>query len=102
MCGVGTDHLAPGSARDLDDIRRAYEEQCAVVEAEGGQVVLMASRELARVAGGPDDYGEVYGRVLDHLERPALIHWLGGMFDRALAGYWAAPIRTGRWSPVCA
>jgi len=88
VCGVGTDHLAPGSARDLGDIRRAYEEQCAVVEAEGGQVVLMASRELARIAAGPDDYGEVYRHVLGQLERPALIHWLGGMFDPALAGYW--------------
>jgi hypothetical protein len=90
VCGVGTDHLAPGSARDLGAIRRAYEEQCAVVEAEGGRVVLMASRELARIAAGPDDYGEVYGAVLAQLERPAIIHWLGGMFDPALAGYWGS------------
>ena len=79
VCGVGTDHLAPGSARDLGAIRRAYDEQCAVVEAEGGRVVLMASRELARIAAGPDDYGEVYGAVLAQLDRPAIIHWLGGM-----------------------
>jgi Protein of unknown function (DUF993) len=90
VCGAGTDHLAPGSARDLDDIRRAYEEQCAAVEADGGRVVLMASRELARIASGPDDYGEVYGAVLGQLERPAIIHWLGGMFDPALAGYWGS------------
>jgi hypothetical protein len=66
----------------------AYEEQCEAVEAAGGEVVLMASRELARLARGPDDYAAVYGRVLGQLRRPALIHWLGPMFDPALAGYW--------------
>ena len=86
--GVGTDHLAPGAARGLDDVVAAYELQCEAVEAAGGDVVLMASRELARIAAGPDDYARVYGRVLSGLRRPALIHWLGPMFDPALAGYW--------------
>jgi hypothetical protein len=88
VCGAQTDQLAPGSARTLRDIEVAYEEQCGFVEGEGGQVVIMASRELARIARGPDDYGRVYGRVLSQLERPALIHWLGDVFDPALAGYW--------------
>jgi Protein of unknown function (DUF993) len=88
VCGAGTDHLAPGAARGLDDVVAAYELQCGAVEAAGGEVVLMASRELARLARGPDDYAAVYGRVLPQLRRPALIHWLGPMFDPALAGYW--------------
>jgi len=88
VAGAGTDHLARGGARGLDDVVAAYEEQCGVVEAAGGDVVLMASRELARLAGCPDDYARVYGRVLTQLRRPALIHWLGPMFDPALAGYW--------------
>jgi hypothetical protein len=88
VCGAGTDQLLPGSARDLADIERAYEEQCELVESNGGRVVLMASRELARLAAGPDDYARVYSRVLGGLSRPALIHWLGDMFDPALAGYW--------------
>jgi Protein of unknown function (DUF993) len=88
VCGASTDQLVPGSARSLDDVERAYEEQCELVEAEGGRVVVMASRELARIAAGPDDYARVYGRVLRGLSRPALIHWLGDMFDPALAGYW--------------
>jgi Protein of unknown function (DUF993) len=90
VSGAGTDHLVPGSAKTIADISRAYEEECAVVEAEGGQVVLMASRELARIAGGPEDYERVYGRVLANLRRPAIIHWLGDMFDPALAGYWGS------------
>jgi len=88
VCGAQTDHLAPGSARDLRDIEAAYEEQCEYVEKVGGQVVVMASRELARIAQGPDDYAHVYGRVLAQLKQPALIHWLGEAFDPALRGYW--------------
>jgi hypothetical protein len=48
----------------------------------------MASRELTRIARGPDDYARVYGHVLSQLRQPALIHWLGDVFDPALAGYW--------------
>ena len=88
VCGAQTDQLVPGSARSLRDIEAAYEEQCGFVEEQGGQVVIMASRELARIARGPEDYASVYDRVLSQLEHPALIHWLGEVFDPALAGYW--------------
>jgi uncharacterized protein DUF993 len=88
VCGAQTDHLTPGSARELRDVEAAYEEQCGFVEAHGGQVVMMASRDLARIARGPEDYARVYERVLSQLERPALIHWLGEAFDPELAGYW--------------
>jgi hypothetical protein len=88
VCGAQTDQLVPGSARSLRDIEAAYEEQCAFVEEQGGQVVIMASRELARIARRPEDYASVYDRVLSQLRHPALIHWLGEVFDPALAGYW--------------
>jgi hypothetical protein len=88
VCGAQTDHLASGAARSLRDVEAAYEEQCGFVEAQGAQVVIMASRELARIAKGPEDYARVYGKVLSQLRRPALIHWLGEVFDPALAGYW--------------
>src|SRR5258708_5995576 len=45
-------------------------------------------RELANIARGPDDYVRVYARLLSQLQKPAIIHWLGEMFDPALAGYW--------------
>ena len=38
----------------------------------------------------PDDYASVYGRVLSGVSQPAILHWLGPMFDPALAGYWGA------------
>lgn len=88
VSGAGTDHLAAGGASTLDEVAAAYEDQCEAVENAGSEVVLMASRELARLARAPDDYAAVYGRVLSQLRRPALIHWLGPMFDPGLAGYW--------------
>jgi hypothetical protein len=43
-----------------------------------------------RIARGPEDYLAVYSRVLSQLSRPALIHWLGEVFDPALHGYWGS------------
>ncbi|GIX09437.1 dihydrodipicolinate synthase family protein [Elioraea sp.] len=89
-CGAGTDHLAPGPEVTLDDVIAAYEHQVGAVEALGGRVILMASRALARAARGPDDYLRVYDRVLAQVRQPVIIHWLGEMFDPALAGYWGS------------
>jgi hypothetical protein len=88
--GAGTDHLDPAEARSLDDVIRAYEEQIAAIEAVGGRIILMASRALVRVARSPDDYARVYGRLLAQVKEPVIIHWLGDMFDPALAGYWGS------------
>jgi hypothetical protein len=89
-CGAGTDQLAPGGSPSLDDIAAAYEEQCEVVEAAGARVIVMASRALAAAATGPEDYATVLSRVLAGVSQPAILHWLGPMFDPALAGYWGA------------
>jgi hypothetical protein len=86
--GAGTDHLTPGPDVSVDDVIRAYEEQCAAVEAMGGRIILMASRALAKAARGPADYERVYARVLSQARQPVIIHWLGEMFDPALEGYW--------------
>ena len=88
LAGAQTDQLEPGSARDLEEVVDAYREQCEAIEATGAGVVVMASRELARLAQTADDYRRVYAEVLARLERPAVIHWLGPAFDPALAGYW--------------
>ncbi|MFJ9444697.1 dihydrodipicolinate synthase family protein [Kitasatospora sp. NPDC101235] len=88
-CGVGTDQLT-GPAAGLAGIAAAYEEQLAVVEEAGAQPVLMASRALAAQARGPEDYLQVYGRLITQAGRPVILHWLGEMFDPALAGYWGS------------
>jgi hypothetical protein len=86
--GAGTDHLEPGASITIDDVIRAYEEQCAAIEKLGGRIVLMASRALVKAARTRDDYAKVYGRILGQVREPVIIHWLGEMFDPALAGYW--------------
>ena len=88
-CGVGTDQLADGPA-PLDAIIAAYEEQAEVVERHGGRMILMASRALAATARGPADYVRVYDRLIAQARQPVVLHWLGDMFDPALAGYWGA------------
>jgi hypothetical protein len=88
--GAGTDHLAPSPALTIDQVIAAYEEQCAAVERAGSPIILMASRALAACARSPDDYARVYGRILRQVKQPVIIHWLGEMFDPALAGYWGA------------
>jgi len=87
-CGAGTDHLAPSADLTVDDVIRAYEEQIGAIEGLGGRIILMASRALAACARSPDDYAAVYDRILSQVREPVLIHWLGEMFDPALAGYW--------------
>ncbi|WP_413787768.1 dihydrodipicolinate synthase family protein [Streptomyces platensis] len=88
-CGAGTDQL-PAHGASLAEVRDAYEEQLGTVEAAGARPVLMASRQLAAAATGPDDYRELYGHLLRQTTRPAILHWLGPMFDPALAGYWGS------------
>jgi hypothetical protein len=87
-CGAGTDHLDPASARSLDDVIAAYEEQIGFVEKHCGRIIMMASRALAKIARGPDDYAYVYDRILSQTREPVILHWLGAMFDAQLAGYW--------------
>ena len=86
--GAGTDHLTPTPDTTVDDVIRAYEEQCEAVEAMGGRIILMASRALAKAATSPADYERVYARILSQVKQPVIIHWLGEMFDPALEGYW--------------
>jgi hypothetical protein len=86
--GAGTDHLPAGKTHTLQDVTNAYLQQCEAIEAVDGRIILMASRALAAVASHADDYASVYARVLSQVRQPVILHWLGPMFDPALAGYW--------------
>ena len=89
VVGISSDQVEPGSLT-LAGIADAYIEQLEEIEGAGGTVVMMASRELAKVAHDRDDYLQVYGRVLSRATRPVVLHWLGTMFDQELKGYWGA------------
>lgn len=89
--GAGTDHLAVEDAKSIDDVIKAYEQQFEAIEKVGGRIILMASRALAKLGKNAEDYGRVYDRILSQSAQPVIIHWLGDMFDPALANYWGTP-----------
>lgn len=86
--GVNTDHTV--GLDDVAGVMRAYEEQLEVVEETGAQAILMASRDLVRIASSADDYELVYCHVIGQAAQPVILHWLGPMFDRQLEGYWGS------------
>ncbi len=88
--GCGTDHLMLENVKTVDEVIAGYEEQMAAIEKLGGKLIVMASRALARVAKSPADYERVYDRILSQAKQPVVLHWLGEMFDPALAGYWGS------------
>jgi hypothetical protein len=89
--GCGTDHLNLDSVSTVDEVMAAYEFQMEAIEKLGGKLIIMASRALARVAKSPADFERVYDRILSQAKQPVLLHWLGDVFDPALAGYWGNP-----------
>ena len=86
--GAGTDHRT--TLDTLEEVIDAYAEQVAFVESTGSQVILMGSRQLAAVAGSAEDYLKVYGRILEQVSSPVILHWLGDVFDPQLRGYWGS------------
>ena len=87
-CGAGTDHKTPQDLATPDAILAAYTTQAEAIEAAGGQLILMASRAFTAINATPDIYHRVYRALIDQAAQPAILHWLGDMFDPALAGYW--------------
>ena len=87
-CGAGTDHMAAQDLTTAQAILAAYSQQAEVIEAAGGQLILMASRAFPAIQAGPDTYHHVYRRLIDQAAQPVILHWLGAMFDPALTGYW--------------
>lgn len=87
-CGAGTDHVATADLRCAEDILAAYETQAEAIESAGGQLILMASRAFPAMQADQEVYRAVYRRLIDAAQDPVILHWLGEMFDPALAGYW--------------
>lgn len=89
VVGVSTDHVED-EVISLPAVIDAYKEQLHATEEAGAGVVMMASRHLARIADSADDYRRVYDAVLSSATTPVVLHWLGGAFDPALAGYFGS------------
>ncbi len=89
-CGAGTDRVALADLPDADAIVAAYETQAEAIESAGGQLILMASRAFTAIHADQATYRSVYRRLIDEAQDPVILHWLGDMFDPALAGYWGS------------
>jgi hypothetical protein len=89
-CGAGTDHKSPADLATPEAIVAAYTEQAEAIEAAGGQLILMASRAFPAIGATPDTYHRVYRQLIDGAKDSVILHWLGDMFDPALAGYWGS------------
>jgi len=89
VVGVNTDHIVD-QIISVDAVIDAYRSQLEFTEEQGAGPVLMASRHLARVATGADDYRRVYRAVLQSATVPVVLHWLGTAFDPELEGYFGA------------
>lgn len=86
--GAGTDHVATSELATTDAIRAAYQTQFDALQTAGSQVIFMATRALPAIGAKPADYRKVYRPLIDNADQPVILHWLGEMFDPALAGYW--------------
>ncbi|QHF25524.1 DUF993 family protein [Rathayibacter sp. VKM Ac-2804] len=89
VVGINTDQLTDDVV-PLATVIDAYVEQLAFAEDAGAEVVLMASRHLARAAESAADYESVYAAVLARATKPVVLHWLGTAFDSVLEGYFGA------------
>ncbi len=87
-CGAGTDHVPVEELSHAQAITEAYQHQMEAIEAAGGQIILMATRALPTIGAGPEVYARVYDDLISQASQPVILHWLGEMFDPALAGYW--------------
>lgn len=90
-CGAGTDHKPLSALTTADAIGAAYLTQAEAIEAAGGQLIVMASRAFTAIDARPEVYRSVYRHLIDGAQEPVILHWLGDMFDPALAGYWGSP-----------
>lgn len=87
-CGAGTDHKDLSELATPEAILAAYQEQAEAIEVAGGQLILMASKAFTAINATPEAYHKVYRALIDAAQEPVVLHWLGEMFDPALAGYW--------------
>jgi hypothetical protein len=87
-CGAGTDHKAPGRS---DRRRRDHRRLCRADGGDRGRGRADhpdGDARLPAIGADAETYATVYDTLLSQAAEPVILHWLGEMFDPALAGYW--------------
>lgn len=85
IAGAGVDHLS--RVPDEDALVEGVVFQARAIQAAGGMVILLPLVWLCQQAYDEDGYVRVYRRIIEALDGPLFIHWLGAMFLPALEGY---------------
>lgn len=82
--GASTDQRRVSSSTDCVD---AVVEQAGYIGQLGGIPMIMSMPWLSSNQCDAETYVGVYRAIIDQLPSPLLVHWLGEMFQPALAGY---------------
>ena len=84
VAGAWTDHVDATSTTQLID---AVIEQAHLIQAAGGMPIILSMPWLSTNQCNSKIYVDVYSSIIQALEGPLLIHWLGEMFVPSLKGY---------------
>ena len=85
VAGAGADHLP--AVRSRAELVDGVVHQARLIQECGGMPMLLPSPWLAQQATSEQGYVDVYAGIVQQLEGPLLVHWLGEMFAPALRGY---------------
>ena len=84
VAGAWTDHTAVNSPADLVD---AVIFQAEFIQQAGGIPIILSMPWLSVNNCDARTYVDVYTNIIQSLDGPLFVHWLGEMFQPALAGY---------------
>ena len=85
VAGAGSDQVdGVASTSGLID---AVVEQAEFIDGLGGVPVVLPMPQLTVNGASEREYVDVYSAIIDQLEGPLFLHWLGEMFHPAMRGY---------------
>lgn len=84
VAGAAADHL--DSIASIDDLVTGIAEQCSLISGLGGIPVVLSQPWLTRRKYDEDAFVDAYARLLDRIDCPVILHWLGPMFLASLEG----------------
>lgn len=85
IAGAGVDHL--DEVGGIDDLIEGVVFQARLIQESGGDVILLPMAWLTEHKADEHTYIHVYTSIIDALDGPIFLHWLGEMFSPSLAGY---------------
>jgi len=85
VAGAGVDHLA--AVRDVDDLIEGVIYQTRIIQESHGDVIVLPMAWLPEHDASEQVYVDVYTSIIDAVDGPLFLHWLGEMFAPNLAGY---------------